>query len=246
MNRLALLLSVIALALIGLGSLAVGTLSARQKLGAPGVRVTMIPLIGEDGRLTRSNSVPLPMEVPGFQFRTASVTDLELNYLPPDTTFGRGRYVGTDGFWAQVNVVLMGTDRTSIHRPEYCLTGQGWRILHKQETSVPLKRGTETVEFPVQRFDGKLSTVADGRQIEVGGVYVFWFVADGMRTASHWQRQWWMIRDLVTRGVLQRWAYVSFFAPCPPGREDETFERLTRLISATAPHFELTGDVASR
>ena len=73
-----------------------------------------------------------------------------------------------------------------------------------------------------------------------GGVYVFWFITEGHQTASHYERQWLQIRDLLFHQTLQRWAYVSFFAECPPGREDETFRRLSGLIQAAAPEFQLT------
>jgi hypothetical protein len=44
-----------------------------------------------------------------------------------------------------------------------------------------------------------------------------------------------IIRDLLFRNVLQRWAYVSFFADCAPGEEDATFEKMTRLIATSVP-----------
>lgn len=238
-------LAVGAVLLMAASALAISLLAGRQKLGKPGVRISALPLIGEDGRLARSNSVALPGLVPGYQFRAMPMTDLELNYLPQDTVFGRGLYTASDGFAAQVNVVLMGTDRTSIHRPEYCLTGQGWKITERRTLTVPLETGGGG-QLTVQRFDGKLTSLVGDRRTETGGVYVFWFVADGQRTASHWERQWWMIRDLVTKGVLQRWAYISFFAPCPPGKEDEAFGRIVRLISATAPRFQQPSGVAAR
>jgi hypothetical protein len=73
--------------------------------------------------------------------------------------------------------------------------------------------------------------------VDVGGVYVFWFVSRDKQTASHWDRQWWMVRDLVTRGVLQRWAYISFFTPCVPGDEDAAYQRVSELIRQVHPHF---------
>lgn len=242
-DRRAPVLAAVALALIGLAALGINRLSSIQQLGKPGVRVSNVPLIGEDGRLTRSNSVALPTSLPGYEYKPTPVTDLELNYLPKDTVYGRASYKAPDGFTAQVNVVLMGTDRTSIHRPEYCLTGQGWNIVSKQYDKAALP-GTGT-EFPIQRFGGQIRTVVETQTVNYSGVYVFWFVADGQRTASHWERQWWMIRDLVTKGVLQRWAYISFFAPCPTGREDEAYARLLKLIGEVAPAIEVPAGVAA-
>jgi len=51
---------------------------------------------------------------------------------------------------------------------------------------------------------------------------------------------WWMARDVIRTGVLQRWAYVSYFAVCPPGAEEATFQRMKKLIVASVPEFQLT------
>jgi hypothetical protein len=44
---------------------------------------------------------------------------------------------------------------------------------------------------------------------------------------------------LLTTGVLQRWAYISYFAVCEPGQEDAAFERVKKLIVASVPEFQL-------
>ncbi len=241
--RRAQVLSGVALALIAVTALGIRQLSVNQRLGEPGVRVSAVPLIGEDGRIVRSNSVALPTNLAGYEYKPTPITDQELNYLPKDTVFGRASYRASDGFMAQVNVVLMGTDRTSIHRPEYCLTGQGWNIVSKRYDEAKIVPAGKS--FPIQRFGGQIRTVIDTQTVNYSGVYVFWFVADGQRTASHWERQWWMIRDLVTKGVLQRWAYISFFAPCPSGKEEEAYQRLLKLVGELAPVIEVPSVVAA-
>ena len=40
-------------------------------------------------------------------------------------------------------------------------------------------------------------------------------------------------------GVLQRWAYISYFTVCAPGEEDATFERMEKLIAASVPEYQL-------
>jgi hypothetical protein len=75
----------------------------------------------------------MPERVPGYTSKFASITEHELEVLPLDTNFGRRSYATTDGsFTAQASVVLMGTDRTSIHQPEFCLNSQGWTIQQKK------------------------------------------------------------------------------------------------------------------
>jgi len=59
-------------------------------------------------------------------------------------------------------------------------------------------------------------------------------------TADHGQRWWWMARDLVTKGVLQRWAYVICYSECAAGSEDATYDRLKDFIAASVPEFQVT------
>ena len=54
--------------------------------------------------------------------------EVTLGALPEDTSFGARLYTAPDQFGLLMNVVLMGTDRTSLHKPQFCLTGQGWAI----------------------------------------------------------------------------------------------------------------------
>ncbi len=231
------ILAVMALALIAAAAWLVAGLASRQVLDAPGVAVSSLPLLDKEGKLVRSNSIALPKDLPGYTFERLPISEIELGSLPSDTIFGRGRYALLDGSWVQINVVLMGTDRTSIHRPEYCLTGVGWRI--RSQTELPFG-GPGPGPGRVQRFDCRLKTEMNGRPVDVGGVYVFWFVSRDKETASHWERQWWMVRDLVTRGVLQRWAYISFFSPCAPGEEDAAYQRVSELIRRVHPYFGVT------
>lgn len=205
---------------------------SNQRVGLPGVRLENIPLISDSGTIARTNSVHLPLTIEGYRAETVAITDLEFNYLPPDTSFGRVAYYSPDSsFVSLASVVLMGTDRTSIHRPEYCLTSQGWRIRQQSLETVHIS-GTAPVELQVQRFDTLISGQdSKGYRVEKAGVYVFWFVADGELTAHHTTRQWLMMKNLVLNNLVQRWAYISFFAECSPGDEENCYRRLAGLIS---------------
>jgi hypothetical protein len=87
---------------------------------------------------------------------------------------------------------------------------------------------------------GTREITIDGRKQMARWVYVYWFVADNQLTAQHNQRMWWMARDVIRTGVLQRWAYISYLAFCPPGAENAAFERVKKLIVASVPEFQLT------
>jgi len=137
--------------------------------------------------------------------------------------------------------VLMGSDRTSIHKTEYCMEGSGWRI--NRALSEPVKIHMDrpcAYDLPAMKYITSREVEMDGQKRQVQGIYVAWFVADNDEfTADHWQRMWWLARDLLKTGVLQRWALVSCFTACAPGQENAAFERMKKFISATAPEFLL-------
>jgi hypothetical protein len=92
-------------------------LRANQKLGRPGIKTGAIP-----------GSVMMKIDLPGrvLDFTSTNVpeSEVELGYFPKDTSYVRRIYQAPDGFAASATIVLMGADRTSIHRPDYCLPGQ--------------------------------------------------------------------------------------------------------------------------
>jgi len=209
-----------------------------QKLGNPGVKVARLPVYDPEGKLAGTNSVALPDAVAGYKSKVMPISRMVLDWLPKDTTYSQRLYTGDDGFESQVNVVLMGTDRTSIHQPQYCLTGQGYRIEQSEVETVPIDR-PRAYQLPVNKLtvSGDF-TDRDGRRFQVRGLYVYWFVAENRLTAEHGQRMLDMGLEMLRTGVLQRWAYVSCFSLCLPGQEQATYARMKDLIAATVPEFQ--------
>jgi hypothetical protein len=209
-------------------------LHTKQNLGAPAVRTRA--LAGE-----RRLEVLLPERVLDYQSEWVAPQKIELDTLPSDTSFGHRRYQAPDHFELNVGVVLMGSDRTSLHKPEFCLEGQGWRV-NQAATEGDRVHVDKPVPYdlPVTKLVGSRELTQDGQVVSARGVYVYWFVAQNELTAQHWQRMWWMARDLMQTGVLQRWAYVSCFSACRPGQEEVVFERIKKFIAASAPEFQLT------
>ena len=234
MNKQKWIIVILALGLMGGAAALLTRLQATQKLGQPGVKTSPIP---GSQRL----QVELPKRVLDFTSEAVEVDKTVLGWLPQDTSFGQRVYRSVDGFEASVNVVLMGSDRTSIHKTEFCLEGAGWVIDRSasSETSVRMDR-PYPYDLPVTKFVATKQVTANGQPVTARGIYVLWFVADNDEyTAQHWQRMWWMARDLLRTGVLQRWASIGYFAHCRPGQEDATFERLKKFIVASAPEFQL-------
>jgi len=207
-------------------------LRANQKLGTPGIRATPIPG-------TVMTKIDLPERVLDFTSTNVPEPELVLGYLPKDTSYAERIYSKPDGTRIQSTVILMGTDRTSIHRPEYCMPGQGWNIDGKRIVNIPID---DNPPYQLEVAQWNVSQVVkqpDGRQVKVCGLYVFWYTANNEQTANHDKMLEWLTLDLFRTGALQRWAYISYFTLCEPGQEDATFDQIKRLITAQVPQFEL-------
>jgi hypothetical protein len=227
-----LLLLAVALALMaGTAGLLV-RLKTHTHLGRPGINATSIP-----GSLAMT--IDLPERVLDFTSTNVPEPEIVLSYLPADTSYAERHYQSPGNeFPIEGTIVLMGADRTSIHNADYCLRGQGLNPDEKKIVNLTVG-GDPTYSLPVSEW--KVSGIfqqPDGGKIKVNGVYVFWFVADGVQTPDHFQMMKQLALNLLHTGVLQRWAYVSYFSVCEPGQEDATFERMKRLIAASVPEFQ--------
>lgn len=229
---------VVTLGLMGLTAGGLAYARVHQRLGEPGLEIVAGELRDETGAVAATNIIRLPEQVLRYQSEAMPVTREELDWLPSDTTYGSRRYVGPDKFWLDLRVVLMGSDRTSIHKPEYCLPGQGFQIMQTERLSVPITE-PHAYDLPVTRIIARrVLKRPDGESQEVRAVFVYWFVADDQLSADHLERMVWMARDLVLRGTLQRWAYVSAFAICLPGQEEEAYGRIRDFLGDAVPKFQ--------
>jgi len=222
---------VVALALMAGTAGVLVRLKDHPRLGNPGIIATPIP--GSLGM-----KIDLPERVLDFTSTNVPEPEVVLGYLPKDSSYAERVYTAPDGFRMQATIVLMGADRTSIHNADFCLRGSGLNPDEKKIVNLPIT-GVTPYSLPVSRWD--VSGVArqpDGREVKVGGVYVFWFVADQEQTPGHFQMMKRLALNLLRTGVLQRWAYVSYFSMCAPGQEDAVFARMEKLIAASVPEFQ--------
>ena len=121
---------------------------AREILsGAPGVRVVDRPMLDPKGKVAKTNSIDLPERVRDYESRQEAMDFTEIEGLPKDTLMGRRLYTARDDrFQLLLTAVLMGTDRSSIHKPQACLTGAGWKILKVEPVEVPV---TKPHDYPL-------------------------------------------------------------------------------------------------
>lgn len=229
---------VAALALIIATGATLARLKARQRLGNPGVILVNIPNVDSRGKNVSQQSVQLPETFAGCEATRLPIADTELSSLPADTTFGKRFYRWPDNFQVDLSVVLMGTDRTSIHQPQFCLVGQGWGIDQTEPISIPIARPV-AYEIPALKLTTSIRAKDErGKAVTMRGIYIYWFVTENKLTSAQGDRMWSMAKTLLQTGVLERWAYVSYFSTCLPGQEQKTFERLKNFIADSVPEFQ--------
>jgi hypothetical protein len=230
-KRQKLIFSIVALGLIAGTALLLAAVP--QKLGAPGVKASPVP--GSDRW-----QIYLPERVLGFDSTNQEPDENTLTMLPKDTSFGGRLYYRAGCRPIASGVVLMGTDRTSIHKAEYCLQGEGLHIEAATREVVHMDQ-PQPYDLPVIKIVATGTFMVGGKPTTKRCIYVYWYVADGALSndRSGFARMWSMARQLVFTGVLQRWAYVRFYGFCDPGEENATFDQIKQMIAASVPQFQL-------
>ncbi len=143
--------------------------------------------------------------VSGGKLYTMSLA--EYDALPHDTLFVKSIYTNTVADQVFVSIVLSGKERSSIHRPQRCLTGQGHSITDTKYLKVPLE-GRKPLKLCIlesvrnyQDAEGKLQARLD--------YYAYWFVGQQRETHSHYERMFWLAWDRIVHSVAHKWAYIA-------------------------------------
>ncbi len=202
----------------------------------------------------------LPSGVDRFLGESGSMSEEEKRLLPEDTEMVRMRYqtarygAGTSD-QVEVTLVRAGAERRSIHRPEVCLTGQGWTLLNS--TTVPIEISPGRFLKVKDLYIERLIQVDAGPAVPLRAHYLYWFVGDDVTTSSHAERIWLTAWDSVTRNVNHRWAYVSVLAKVTEGSDpnktgerirtsQETTDVMVRLIKELVPKIQKDWMIAER
>src|SRR5262245_39120918 len=96
MNKQKIGVFLVVVALIGSAASIISVLKARQKQGRPGLKLVEKPTFDSRGEVVCPISVGLPETILGYVSTNMPVEDVELGYLPKDTTYGRRTYFQTD------------------------------------------------------------------------------------------------------------------------------------------------------
>ncbi len=204
--------------------------------------LTRSPAGGEVGVVLAPDGVN-PVELPGFIGtewigRRAEVTAVERAILPPDTGYSRKTYVAFRDPREQVflSIVLSGRDRTSIHRPELCLVGQGWTIGGQKDHRFAFP-GEPDRTFPATILRVQREIRGPRGKTIVPQLTAYWFVGAEVVAGTHggmffrdaWQR--------LTQARADRWAYVLMQTGAEDG-EEEALARMQTVLEAALPTFQ--------
>ncbi|MEY2536718.1 MAG: hypothetical protein QOG67_458 [Verrucomicrobiota bacterium] len=155
-------------------------------------------------------SMELPDSIGTWWGIPQKVTQAEREELAADTTFARRIYSNGLGDQILASIVLAGEDPdNSLHRPERCLPAQGWTMIDSKVVTVsapalPNGRLQVTRLHSQQKFPDNKGVVHT-----VYNLNYYWFIGYTDVTPSAIRRALMDIRDRVTKGYDQRWAYVT-------------------------------------
>jgi hypothetical protein len=166
-----------------------------------------------------SSQLEDPATCPACGATLGNMNWAERAMLPADTGLVRKYYAragNQDGVHA--TIVLSGDDRSSIHRPQVCMTAAGNEIDHERTIRIPLPGRDAPLEVMVLDMS-RTGVRADGAPAASYSYYAYWFVGKNRETASHLQRMVWMGYDRILHGVSHRWAYIALAGSRVPGSD---------------------------
>lgn len=211
----------------GLAMFAASRVDAMQVSPRTGVR------LAADG----VNPVALPSLLGAdWAGRDIEVSSIEREVLPPDTGFSRKSYESLHDRRQQVflSIVLSGRDRTSIHRPELCLVGQGWTISGRESHRFVFATSS-AIPATVLRIEREMTT-PKGEKVKVPALFAYWFVGADRIVATHTERIFYGSFDRLRHLQSHRWAYVVVQTLALDG-EPAALARMQEVLSGTAPMF---------
>jgi exosortase len=165
----------------------------------------------------------LPAQLGPYSSTDMPPDSSEKQLLPEDTVLVKKQYFtpkeAAERDILNFTLVLAGAERRSIHRPEVCLTGQGWTLLESKVVPVQIS-ANQTLEVTDLLLE-KTVTPDQGQAKQLRAHYVYWFIGTDLSTPSNAMRIWLTSWDNITRNVNHRWAYASVTSVITEGTPPE-------------------------
>lgn len=164
-----------------------------------------------------------PYNCPKCNGKLYNCSRAEKEQLPADTEFVKSAYTNDVGSLIHTSIVLSGTARDSIHRPQRCLKGQGNTLDSEYTIQIPIK-GRDSLDVRVIKTS-RIFKTADG-DVPYYSYYAYWFVGQSRETPYHLSRMFWLAWDRVVNSTANRWAYIAVSGKRDP--ENNEFEKNIR------------------
>ncbi len=217
----------------------------------PGVRLELPQTldsgwVGDELRYSHDPDNPVQYRVSELDFpnvdpetgeKLYTMSLVEYNALPHDTEFIKSIYTNDTSGQVFVSIVLSGKERSSIHRPQRCLVGQGLTITSSKTMKIPLS-GRDPMKVEVLETIRNY-TMPDGEPAVYHGYYAYWFVGQNRETHSHYERMFWLAWDRVVHSVAHKWAYIAVSGRRESEETEDYKEELTEFVQDLYPHLLL-------
>lgn len=184
----------------------------------------------------------LPDRIGDFVGVSEEMSVKEKEILPADTGFVRKTYTNSAGERISASIVLAGGEKRSIHRPQICLTAQGWSIGESNTEKISLVNGGD---MDVMRLNlNRQHEIRPGVFRPLRSEFFYWFVGKETTTPFNAVRIFKTSWDRVFHKTNHRWAYVIVTALIPDGASGEganakqTDELLKKFIAEIIPYFQ--------
>lgn len=185
-----------------------------------------------------------PVELPAFIGtewigQRIEVSAVEREILPPDTGYSRRLYANVADRRRDVflSIVLSGRDRTSIHRPELCLVGQGWTIEGATWHTFRHPGGGTAGTFVATVLRVRRERPSAQGRVVPPHLVAYWFVGGDIVTPSHWARFGRDAWNRIARARVDRWAYVLMQTEVSDG-ETAALARMQAVLDGTLAAFQ--------
>ena len=155
----------------------------------------------------------------------------EMTDTPKDTVVLKRNYRSSDGMVYNMNVVIGGRNRYSIHRAEQCLPAQGFSMEKAAVKTLNLSNG---VDLKVRKIDASRKGIHDA-------TLVYWFVSRDRVCCAHAERILLDVWDRSVHNSINRWVMFSVFIPSGLS-SPESIERFEEFLSEFYPQVFLKVD----
>lgn len=196
----------------------------------------------------------LPDDISGMRADEVTMGPAEKKWLPKDTTYLSYRYL-EEGLPKQLaayralkaTLIVAGSDSRSLHRPQVCLTAQGWEIEKAVVEKIDVATGSlEVMDYHLTRVlknkDGSVLRNEAGDEVRQRAHYVYWWVGPEMSTAFDKEQVIYSVINSIVKGQKERWAYPSVLAWVDERKGEEGVtearKRVFDFVKEYAPKFQ--------